>query len=602
MLYLSEGKVGQYLFGRKNPRAVIDFPTNLTYLVKNLSPNNDYDEDFFIDNHSLLPYYTPFLSYEQVQFAKECMKDGNDYGLHTIVGNANSYSNNIDALYYCPLCANENRHQYGEAYWHRVHQPPDVEICPTHQVWLFKCELYSSHARTYISADDAIPKNSCSQAVDLDVDENKLFLYIAEQSLWLLQHPEISTSSGFLRQQYAIAFHNLGLASYRGRINSGKVLKRFRDTYDESILKKLECSLERDVNTNWLTSRLLRDDRHSYPTIRHLLTLHFLGMTVDEFISGDLQKHPFGLYSYPCLNLICDYYRQFVISDPRIEECDYDGVSGYFRCPFCGFEYLRHGPDFTYETWTFASKIISYGRVWEQELKVLIDADVSVNKIARALRAGKETIKKQIDKLNLDMPKSSKAKPEIYDPYTRGVDHEKLEYLKQVWLKKREDYPDMSLNDLKTSLQHEYYYIKVWDKEWLENNSPNRKRRGSIAHDWARLDAESVIKVEAAAKDLLMKNPPERVTVSGISKAMGLKEWYIMGRKEKLPETYKLARQYSETHEEFTIRKLWLARDFFLQGGEIPTRRQLLKKASVDRMKTEIEVQKVIEEIMKEFT
>ena len=35
-------------------------------------------------------------------------------------------------LRYCPICAQEDRKQYGEAYWHRTHQIRNMVICPVH--------------------------------------------------------------------------------------------------------------------------------------------------------------------------------------------------------------------------------------------------------------------------------------------------------------------------------------------------------------------------------------------------------------------------------------------------------------------------------------
>ncbi len=42
-------------------------------------------------------------------------------------------------LKYCPMCVIEDREQYGETYWHRIHQIRGVQVCTKHG-----CKLYPS--------------------------------------------------------------------------------------------------------------------------------------------------------------------------------------------------------------------------------------------------------------------------------------------------------------------------------------------------------------------------------------------------------------------------------------------------------------------------
>lgn len=44
-------------------------------------------------------------------------------------------------LRYCPACANEDRVQYGETYWHREHQIIHLEVCPKHRCFLKKSNI-----------------------------------------------------------------------------------------------------------------------------------------------------------------------------------------------------------------------------------------------------------------------------------------------------------------------------------------------------------------------------------------------------------------------------------------------------------------------------
>ncbi|MBR1752184.1 MAG: TniQ family protein [Ruminococcus sp.] len=42
-------------------------------------------------------------------------------------------------LRYCPVCAADDREKYGETYWHRVHQIPEISVCAKH-----RCRLVSA--------------------------------------------------------------------------------------------------------------------------------------------------------------------------------------------------------------------------------------------------------------------------------------------------------------------------------------------------------------------------------------------------------------------------------------------------------------------------
>lgn len=46
----------------------------------------------------------------------------------------------------CPFCVRVDREQFGEPYWHRIHQVPGVLACPHHSVYLENSSVYGSRA------------------------------------------------------------------------------------------------------------------------------------------------------------------------------------------------------------------------------------------------------------------------------------------------------------------------------------------------------------------------------------------------------------------------------------------------------------------------
>jgi hypothetical protein len=52
-------------------------------------------------------------------------------------------------LKYCPLCVNEDRENYGEAYWHRTHQIRNMKVCPKHNCNLINSTVTAKSEQTF---------------------------------------------------------------------------------------------------------------------------------------------------------------------------------------------------------------------------------------------------------------------------------------------------------------------------------------------------------------------------------------------------------------------------------------------------------------------
>lgn len=88
--------------------------------------------EMVIEKHTMFPYYGRFLPLERRKKAFQALvsMSGNYRNLLAI---PNSKNGKVRCLRYCPLCVAHDREQYGEAYWHRVHQMIGIHVCPVHQ-------------------------------------------------------------------------------------------------------------------------------------------------------------------------------------------------------------------------------------------------------------------------------------------------------------------------------------------------------------------------------------------------------------------------------------------------------------------------------------
>lgn len=73
MQYSDKQFLNRELFGDKNIATVVDLPSHLSHLLSILPPGHGYTVDRLIDEHTLLPFYSPFLPLERVNRIREHM-------------------------------------------------------------------------------------------------------------------------------------------------------------------------------------------------------------------------------------------------------------------------------------------------------------------------------------------------------------------------------------------------------------------------------------------------------------------------------------------------------------------------------------------------
>lgn len=156
------------------------------YFINVLSPEmrevitQQISMEELIEKHTMYPYYARFMKPIRRKKAFE--------SLITLNGN---YSNLLAVpqrkdkgdryLRYCPICAKQDRKQYGETYWHRSHQMIGVEVCSIHKCYLVNSSLLISgkESPSLMSAESVIHDTEevswCNDSIEL-----RLASYILE--------------------------------------------------------------------------------------------------------------------------------------------------------------------------------------------------------------------------------------------------------------------------------------------------------------------------------------------------------------------------------------------------------------------------------------
>ena len=128
-----------------------------------------------------------------------------------------------------------------------------------------------------------------------------------------------------------------------------------------------------------------------------------------------------------------------------------------------------------------------------------------------------------------------------------------------------------------------YTWLYRHNREWLEQNSPPRKRpKPPQRIDWASRDLEISQLIPEAARNLQMQpGPPHRVTIAAVGRAIGYLAM-IQQHLNLLPLTAAALKEVEETQVAFTIRRIYWNRAYLQKQGRIK-RWELIRLSGVGR-------------------
>ncbi len=594
------------LFGCEAVVASVTLPSHLDDLVARLPPGSVYTSDYLLVEHTLLPFYSQFLPPERVSRLRQDMCGRKGPAIHMRSGVMASRVPLSEWLRFCPQCVAEDRKQYGECYWHRVHQISGVELCPFHEVYLQNSDDPARNKRTrheYVAAEHSLQR-AIQPQLEARSPYHQVLLEIAQDANWLLRQRHLLQDLKLLSRRYRQLLAEIDLATYRGRVDVSMLLQMFRNYYPAHLLCLLHCELEKDIQENWLL-RLVRTPHGAQHPLHHLLLMHFLGQTAESFFSSLGEDQPFGVGPWPCLNPLCRHYHL-----PSIEECQVvysphvrGKPVGTFECT-CGFAYSRTGPDTKQDDQFRRSKIKSFGPLWETRLQVLWeDKTVSLRAMARQLGVDPVTVKHQALRIGLPFPRPvnrctrPKIRQKTSPPSLQSSEKALLEVYRATWLATTQVNPGEGIKILRSRAPGVYTWLYRNDKAWLQAHAP-LSRKPKLQHnrvDWEKRDLQLAEEVKDAA--LLLKNLPERpirVTISEIGREVGQLA-LIQKHLDKLPLTANTLLEYVEAHEEFAVRRVQWAAENYRREHIYPHRWQLVKHAGVERLAGKPQVKEAID-------
>jgi hypothetical protein len=594
--------------------AAIDLPGSFGELIARLPPGHYYSIDQLIDQHTLLPFYTPFLSPERVtQLRYDMTEKGRGGLIHSRVGTIFTAKMRLEFLRYCPACVAEDRRQYGEAYWHRLHQTPGVIVCYHHAAWLEPSSLYVLHRgqhRRFLRAEQLV-RDVPVRLLKPDEPDHQAHLWIARETKWLLNNFPGANSPKQLWGRYHGLLFDRGLASYGGVIRTRELQAEFRTFYSEQLLSEIHCRLDRPWN--WLV-RLMNHALWAHHPIHHLLLMRFLHCSAAEFFQLPTGPQPFGAGPWPCLNPVCEHYQEPSIEKFKVRPMkvgDQVKKAADFRCE-CGFTYSRPFPDATSKSDADHYEVMSCGPIWEEALRQLYHSGKYTRReMAEKLGVKPNTIMSKVGRIrrgqqipdSRDLAKRTRALARA--EARRSANELKRTRYREQWLQAIKNYPTAGRSQLGKIEQPAYSWLLEYDRQWFEANSPpSRPNPGPPAiHDWKQRDSELASAARAAAESI-RQDPGRPIRVSRLAIAKKIGELSVVTKQaHRIPLTIAVLEEVSESLDEWAVRRIHWAAETFRREGLRPTSTQVLNRAVVERraIRKKLILRTALETVMRAF-
>ncbi|MGY6212260.1 TnsD family Tn7-like transposition protein [Cytobacillus firmus] len=565
----------------------IDYPSHLNYLRSKLSENCTLNPEAIINNHSLFPLFKPFLPSEQAELVRKYMKGENTKSIGMTLGISQGKINNPKFLRFCNQCYHDNIDSYGESYWLTVHQLPGVFVCPFHNEILLESphEVRTTYALRHLHLLQRIDLDSSTPVITAPYHLNHL-KNISQETLHLLKMNYSSVGLNELKERYLFYLRKKDLATFNGQVKEKKILKQFITFYGENFLGLMESPVNLYSRNNWITNIFKMKKVHP---LRHILFIHFLGLTVDEFLSNPVSEfRPFGEGPWVCFNAASGHYNQAVITNCRIKRNTNGNISGTFTC-VCGFTYSRKGPDSSPKDINKVGLILSYGEVWEQELiRLRFIEKRTIKSIADFLKVTRLTVTRKLKKLSDDSVSNSV----LLQDSDKNI--EITDLAKKYWINVLLANPGLNKTELRRLAEREYIWLYRHDKKWLNENSPSSLKKFSTKEvNYSKSkDEELSNKILLMAQKVMEEKDPVRITKSFLGRKLAVNFQYLKG----MPKSKVAIDSVVETIEEFQLRRLeYVAQELYLKGEHLSISK-VKKAAGLQQKNLSKKVIKKIEE------
>ena len=544
--------------------------------------------DYFIQNTTYFPYFSPFITEQKSEAFLEYMKKPAITGRNNNfeLGLANLKKQKNRHLRFCASCRKEDMERYGETYWRRSHQMHGILMCHLHKEALMGSEIHISLTNSgFYPASGETAQKGTQYGPFADGVEEKL-ASLAGNTYWLLQNGALL---GNAEKTYALYDSWLKAGKFRTRLGitqHKKILLAAQEKYGGAFLN-LIGGFDNSHPSTWPQNVLRGNHGFAHP-LAHLLLIGLLTDSAQNFFEGPLpytQKHAlYGEGPWPCRNPICPYSGKDVI--PNIDIRYNKGrFSTTFKCPNCGLAYRRVAPVPKELQYNGPVRILEHGLLWEVKLReCLIEKGLTVWKTCELLHCGASTVVKYAALWGVMGQESAyftgagNTKSDEGAMPALSMDDQRSKYREQ-WKQVINDNPGAFRRQLEAANHSCCRWLRKYDLGWFEQHTPKIKYEPT---DWESLDEEALLQSRKAISSLRCREgKPRWINKSIIVTETGINQLLKASMLVRLPKTAAFLNENIESITDFRKRKLVWAVDSLYDNGEAITLLKIMKLAGI---------------------
>ena len=276
------------LFGKKIcPGSTLLLPYMSHVISQRLNPETGITEDTLICRHTAFHYFRISYRAKEAAVILDRVKNGMKCGYRM------SYRNSMASSYlrYCPVCAYEEKNEYGEMYWHRSHQLKGIMYCSKHGVKLKESAIDLKSIKTaFIPASFALMDiyrktldEVCNETEHCPEDRIKKYRTIQKDIEWIMGTSEkVPDLEATILLYKKVLSQNREVKYDNGRINDIPGLKRMlKDTLGSDFLESLHLNLHEYFE--WESAPIVIA-KYLTP-LQHVLLMEFLCGSVEAFFT-----------------------------------------------------------------------------------------------------------------------------------------------------------------------------------------------------------------------------------------------------------------------------------------------------------------------------
>lgn len=268
----------------------IFLPSNLNRLTRKLWTKAKYIPDYFIQNHTLYPFYSQFLIPIEAELLRRVMIQQDNASISMIA----KIPLDVDKahqsyLKFCPKCFEQESDELGEAYWHRAHQIPGIVLCPDHEVPLLNSTVcLNSKALHYVAADSDTCPIKGSEPCYTDLTKYRMTAYTETLERLLNRHLPFR-GLAWLRKRYQDYALQKGFLKFETATNftfdETKFFEELCNFYGEEFLDNILPVSFQSSKHQFMQCLLACDLSQTIDRVRHILLIIFLADSLQNFFA-----------------------------------------------------------------------------------------------------------------------------------------------------------------------------------------------------------------------------------------------------------------------------------------------------------------------------